>query len=228
MALSYINDKYQSEKFLREKTRGYIKDSHSENLFYSWMQGAKSEETIQEAVYDSSINKGALKFQHKPAVIDASSGRTVAVNHFYKPERLDIKIENKVIDSLNPVFNDLFESINRSKSILRLEENWDEEGSKGFKDETWISVVKFLVTYFNAAYDIFGEIVKTPSIFPSENGSIDVLWNSESYRLLVNIQEDSNVITFYGDDRKNTSIKGSCDISLETHKGLILTLLDCS
>lgn len=145
-----------------------------------------------------------------------------------KPRRLVIEAKGKEVDTLNSIFTSLYESINSSKYILDLDDNWDDENSKGFEFETWKSAVKFLVTYFNAAYDLFGKEIAPPSIFPSSDGSIDLLWKKENYRLLINVPEESSVVTFYGDDRKNTSIQGSCDLSLETHKGLILTLLDCS
>ena len=41
----------------------------------------------------------------------------------------------------------LTDSIENSKSILLLEDDWDTEGSLQYSQSTWISAIKFLVDY---------------------------------------------------------------------------------
>jgi len=143
-------------------------------------------------------------------------------------DRLKIKLGEEEIDTLNPIFVDLFNEINQSKYILDFEDDWDEDGAKAYKSETWIKAVNILITYFNSAYDKFGEILSVPKIYHGPNGAIDLLWKSkDNYRLLVKVPEGSQELSFYGDDYKGTKFEGKFDISEDINKILLFALLDC-
>lgn len=82
--------------------------------------------------------------------------------------------------------------------ILSLKDDWDEIGSKTFKESTMIKVEKFLKKL---------NPLKLPVIMPYTEGSIDLEW--ENPELLINIPEDDERIPFYGINKFKEEIKGT-------------------
>jgi hypothetical protein len=122
-------------------------------------------------------------------------------------------------------FEDLANEIKRSSYILELPDNWDDEGSKSYKQETLIFAINFLLDYFYLLDRIYAHSIKVPQISHGVNGGIDILWKSEDYRLLINIHEaPSNIASFFGDDYKDNKIKGTFNPAIKNY-GLISSLL---
>lgn len=69
----------------------------------------------------------------------------------------------------------LNDCIKRSEQILQLEDDWDTEGSKGYKEETWKSAIDFLIDYATRIYETHRQFINTPKVYPVPNGSIDIL-----------------------------------------------------
>ena len=103
--------------------------------------------------------------------------------------------------------------IERSRWILGLPENWDDEGSETYSSSTWQRAVAFLKQ--QAAYlREFGGELDMPRILPGPEGSIDLHWEKSDYELLINIPKDpQRRAAFYGDDRVSLQIKGTLDTS---------------
>ncbi len=109
-------------------------------------------------------------------------------------------------------YEDLYGVIVKSKKILEYPDNWDDEGSKAYNLMTWGNTIVFLINYANWSYDHFNIILPTPQILPGPLGSIDLYWENEEYELLVTIPENlNNNLKFYGDNKKDTKIKGEFD-----------------
>ena len=125
---------------------------------------------------------------------------------------LEINLNSETIGILPPPLINIYKSIIESKYILELENNWDDEGSPPYKKSTWKTAIKFLITLSNLAYDKIGVIIDAPRIYHSSEGSIDLLWKKDHYRLLINIPEDQDSLaTFYGDDYESQKIEGAFD-----------------
>jgi len=137
-----------------------------------------------------------------------------------------IKITDNFFIELPRIFNELACKIEDSKSITALQENWDDEGSVGYKQETYIQAVDFLAKYAIWIWDAFNILIDTPEILPAQNGSIDLFWKKGKYDLLINIPPYPNAIAkFYGDDKKVTKIEG--EFPLKSHnQGIFLCLLN--
>lgn len=83
--------------------------------------------------------------------------------------------------------------IYKSKKYLKYKDNWDEEGSPGYKKETLERTELFLRSFQKM-------FKKGPEILPGPGGSFDVFWKISEFKLLVNIPEDSKKpITSYGE-----------------------------
>lgn len=103
----------------------------------------------------------------------------------------------------------IIDAIEKSSYLLSLDNNWDDEDGEPIDSETWQNSANFLLDYAIWVFDKSGICIQTPKISPGPENSIDILWKSLNFRLLVNISQKEGA-TYYGDDTKNNnSIKGS-------------------
>ncbi len=102
----------------------------------------------------------------------------------------------------------LIACVKHSEQILELKDDWDTEGSKGYKEETWKNAINFLIDYATQVYNRHKQLIDIPKIYPGANGSIDILWETNEYRLLINITESDNYATYYGDTPNGQKIEG--------------------
>lgn len=108
----------------------------------------------------------------------------------------------------------LVRAIEKSKFILALPENWDDEGARPYEEATWLRAVRFLARCDEYLHSKFGLILDAPRITDGPEGSIDIEWRTPVYRLLLNIPERiSSPATFYGDDFAESIVRGSFNVS---------------
>lgn len=103
--------------------------------------------------------------------------------------------------SIPAVLHRFGDAIKSSRSILDLEDDWDDEGAKGYQRSTWLRAITFLVEASEWSWEVLGEVVPTPKINPGPDGSIDLDWSLPGRELLINIPENGDQPAgFYGDD----------------------------
>ncbi len=68
----------------------------------------------------------------------------------------------------------LLNEIELSRKILRLHNDWDDEGSVGYQKETWDRAVLFLSNSANFLWERHAMAIDSPSILPGPQGSIDI------------------------------------------------------
>ena len=109
-------------------------------------------------------------------------------------------------------------TIENSKSILSLPENWDKEGSPSYSEEIWKKATQFIRrTTFQFKQESEKWIVP-PKITPSHDGSIDIRWKIGERSLLINFPDDSNIPpSFFGSDKGADTIKGTLNLSSQNH-----------
>ncbi|MFW9873553.1 MAG: hypothetical protein ACFFG0_10650 [Candidatus Thorarchaeota archaeon] len=95
--------------------------------------------------------------------------------------------------------------------ILSLNDDWNGEGDRSFKEETFNKVSKFLLSLYQRV-----NIPVFPHISPSENGEIGIHWKTGAFELLLGIPESpDNIVGFYGDDGNgNNQIEEDCTIDM--------------
>lgn len=121
--------------------------------------------------------------------------------------------------------NNLEKVIKASRALLSLQPDWDEQGSPGYTEDTWNRMEKFLCAYSLCLTENYSTNIPVPEILPGPDGSIDILWRSTKYELLLNIPSTANSpARFYGDDKGELSIKGKLDPS-KFNQGLLEWLL---
>jgi len=122
--------------------------------------------------------------------------------------------------------SELKESIESSKQLLKLGDDWDGEGSLGYSESTLNRAIKFLTDNAVQFWKDNAVWVSAPEICPGPDGSIDLLWKLADRELLINIPIDENEpASYYGDDSKNNNItKGKLNLS-EKHQWILMWLM---
>lgn len=124
-----------------------------------------------------------------------------------------VYLDNQLIVTVPTELSPLFNEIIKSKYILNLGNDWDDEGSIGYKKETWIEAIKFTVKYALWVKDQFGQIIFTPNIYHGRNGGIDILWDNEGFRMLIRIDCAAIEAVFYSENKKGQTTEGNFSIN---------------
>lgn len=114
---------------------------------------------------------------------------------------------------LNRKLTSIHKSIQSSKSILDLKEDWDEDGALACRPLIYTRAIEFLVRYSNEVLVSHNISIDFPEINLAKDGSIDLEWRNENYILLINFLNSEKLeIHYYGEDTNSkTIIKGSID-----------------
>ena len=108
----------------------------------------------------------------------------------------------------------LIPAIEKSKSILLLEDDWDDAGATKYDERTWVAAIKFLLDYANTLYQDFNIEIDVPKIYHGPRGSIDLLWEMPTYVFLLNIKENGEDAVFYADNQaKSQRVRGDFKLS---------------
>ncbi|MBI2057166.1 hypothetical protein HYT91_02835 [Candidatus Pacearchaeota archaeon] len=111
----------------------------------------------------------------------------------FKYENLKIAIPKQL--------ENIFNTIEKSKSLLNLKENWDDEGAKPVNLKAWENSLNFLADYSKEIYRKNKIIINAPEISACGEGSIDLDFRIP-YTLLINIKKEKEKIIagYYGDN----------------------------
>jgi hypothetical protein len=111
------------------------------------------------------------------------------------------------------------------EKLTALADNWDGEGSAGYKTETVDGAAEFLMSQDRLLRELRRISLPVPQINPGPDGSIDLFWKQPTWELLVNVPENANEsASFYGEDQTGHTIKGSLDTSAP-NLGVIMWLI---
>lgn len=126
----------------------------------------------------------------------------------------DYIFEGKKLGSLSiEIYENIFKAIDKSKYILDLSDDWDDEGAKGYSKSTWILAIGFLLRYLKQLNIDFNINPIVPKIYHAPNSSIDILWETSTCRILINIQDGGERAFFYADNLKDQTTEGSFAIN---------------
>ncbi|HMD68222.1 MAG TPA: hypothetical protein VKF42_05025 [Chitinivibrionales bacterium] len=89
-----------------------------------------------------------------------------------------------------------------AEEYLSWQEDWDDEGAKPFKRETFERTKKLLMDCNRYVFKNFYYRIVAPEILPGLNGSLKVFWNMANFKLLMTIPEGADLpISYYGEDK---------------------------
>ena len=136
---------------------------------------------------------------------------------------VDYVFSGILIRSIPENLSYLIPTIEKSKSILLLEDDWDDEGSTKYDEYTWVESIKFLLDYASTLYQDFNIEIDIPKIYNGPRGSIDILWETSTYLFLININKNGEDAVFYADNNaKSHRIKG--DFKLNHYNRALIPL----
>ena len=101
-------------------------------------------------------------------------------------------------------------------------DNWDDEGAKSISKKTFetankfmtIQCERFMTSQIGKMEFKEAAAIVIPSINPVTDGSIDLYWETDNCRLLINIPASpDSTASFYGDNHKGVEIEGTLDIN---------------
>lgn len=124
--------------------------------------------------------------------------------------KIEIQLAEETIGTLPEQLINIKNALEEAQDLLALEADWDDEGAPPIDKNTLIRAIHFVMDYSSWLFYEQGIILSPPQILPGADGSIDILWRTNNYRMLVNIPLDANKqAEYYGDDKKDgNSIKG--------------------
>ena len=107
------------------------------------------------------------------------------------------------------------DAIEQSRTLLDLDDDWDDEGTPDYAEETWNRAVGFLARTATRLWEQYGARPAIVEVLPGAHGSIGLDWRAPGRELLVTIPADpAREAPFYGDDGSGgRKIKGALDLS---------------
>lgn len=103
----------------------------------------------------------------------------------------------------------IMRSLREAGWILDLDDDWDGEGSPGYAPATWDQVERFLKRLERESRRYLGREMPAPAIDPADQGSIDLFWEMEDRRLLVNVPHGTDEpISFFAQDQTGFTMSG--------------------
>lgn len=127
---------------------------------------------------------------------------------------------------LPAALSDVAHAIEKSRELLQLPQDWDDEGAVRISEDTWERAADFLARQALCVWER-GRLFPVPDITPTPDGGIDLHWDKPLYELLIHLSADPKVAAdFYGDDRGAglATIRGQLDPG-RCNEGLVLWLM---
>jgi hypothetical protein len=105
-------------------------------------------------------------------------------------------------------------AIGDSRSILRLPDDWDEEGAVRIQERTWSKAVNLLRRAASSLYETSRQRLPVPRINACADGSVDLYWKTDQFTLLINVKKEDGVGSdFYGERSANAQdIRGPLNV----------------
>lgn len=86
-----------------------------------------------------------------------------------------------------------------ANKLLKLPENFDDEGSPSYSYQTLTNTADFLTKLWQVMLDNNLKEIPVPEVLPGPNGTIDILWETGKFDLLINISTgEVPDIDYYG------------------------------
>ncbi|HET6400045.1 MAG TPA: hypothetical protein VFH95_01470, partial [Candidatus Kapabacteria bacterium] len=101
--------------------------------------------------------------------------------------------------------------IESSQYIYELNDDWDQEGSKGVSQLTWIRAIRVLVRLARELYDKYEHVLEPPQIAPYPDGGITLYWRKDRLNILVHIPSNETEYPTYSTLPSDPAFQGRFD-----------------
>ncbi|MCW3106504.1 MAG: hypothetical protein JWQ09_1010 [Segetibacter sp.] len=118
-----------------------------------------------------------------------------------RPRNVHIQIEDTNFSLPGPL-KQIAEAINKSKEILSLNDDWDDEGASSTNFKTYLKAINFVVNYSKFILDTFKVIIDYPDIDILRDGSVSAFWETPRATFLIIFKKNNNPYSyFYGNNK---------------------------
>jgi hypothetical protein len=94
------------------------------------------------------------------------------------------------------------------KYILSLKEDWDDEGSPSYNKKTTNRALEYIPKLQEILLKEKGLKIGNPRVCPGPKTSIDLLWETNWYRMLANVKPEGKV-EYYWHTLREDELKGT-------------------
>lgn len=103
-----------------------------------------------------------------------------------------------------------------SRALLDLDDDWDDRGSPGYADSTWLRAVDLLIRLADGLRTHHATRLATADVLPGSAGHIGLELRTDRKRLLLSVPPIPDIsVRYYGHDTpKTTTTKGTLDLTL--------------
>lgn len=129
------------------------------------------------------------------------------------PESIYFNVNDDVKLKIPISSKSLIAILEKAKYILRLEEDWDDEGAMPYSIDSWKAGAQFLISFYSWLHVNAKGSLHNPKMHHGPNGTIDIAWNEDNFRLFINIDKENNVGTFYSDTVNNQYSEGQFSLT---------------
>jgi len=114
----------------------------------------------------------------------------------FKSQSTPIEYKGKFICRIENKYSNLIKAVKSSFYILDLEDDFDDEGSLKYEYEIFRKAITFLVELNREVNSIHDLAIYAPEIYHGPSGSIDLNWEENGLRCLININIEG--YSYYG------------------------------
>ncbi|NIR52266.1 hypothetical protein GWO43_27105 [candidate division KSB1 bacterium] len=216
---SWASKEHLEELIEKRETEG--KEKLSERARIIWLHFSSRKRS--QRLYPQLDPKAQQKIIFKSEIVSLFRRKETA-----KEKNLRIELDNELVSELPAELHEIYGELEKSRSILQLKDDWDDQGSIRYDKDTWKRSVRFVSNYAKWVLDKVSIKIPSPKIYPGPDGGIDIQWKDAQYRLLINIPRDPEAeASFYGDDYNKEKISGTF-VPSKFNLGLLLNLLKAS
>jgi hypothetical protein len=110
----------------------------------------------------------------------------------------------------------LADEVLASRSLLDLDDDWDDRGSPGYAASTWLRAVDLLIRVAEGLRSHHATRLATADVLPGSSGHVGLELRTDRKRLLLSVPPVPDVsVRYYGHDTaKTTTTKGTLDLTL--------------
>jgi hypothetical protein len=111
---------------------------------------------------------------------------------------------------------ELADDVLASRSLLDLDDDWDDRGSPGYAASTWLRAVDLLIRIADGLRSHQATRLATADVLPGSAGHVGLDLRTDRKRLLLSVPPPPDVsVRYYGHDAaKTTTTKGTLDFTL--------------
>lgn len=145
--------------------------------------------------------KESSEFKKLSIKLSYASSYDLDLKVFEKPRNVYIKVGDNNL-SLPYQLTHILEAINKSKEILSLDNDWDDEGANATNFKTYFKAITFVVNYSKYILETLKTVIDSPDIDIMRDGGVSVFWETAKATFLIIFKKNDTPYSYYYGNNK--------------------------